>query len=175
MEYCHDAFTLTAAVLRAVCSAMTQEQRLVVAEELRVQGERLNELKDESMVRLAATLSSFAALARENPTRRRKCFARFGPGKDGEGSHVSFEPGGHFVSPGHGSQWITHSITQNTIGRQIAMTAANSSPDRTGYPLDGPIQRSMNVRRRFMRAPGWVGRRAQARCLASRWDGDRDA
>lgn len=67
MEYCHDAFTLTAAVLRAVCAALPPEQKLVVAEELRVQGERLNELKDESMVRLAATLAAFAALARGEP------------------------------------------------------------------------------------------------------------
>ncbi|WP_322080210.1 hypothetical protein [Burkholderia cenocepacia] len=79
MEYCHDAFTLTAAVLRAVCSAMTQEQRLVVAEELRVQGERLNELKDESMVRLAATLASFAALARGEPDEASEVFRAIRP------------------------------------------------------------------------------------------------
>lgn len=67
MDYCHDAFTLTAAVLRAVCTALPQEQRLAVAEELRVQGERLNESTDESMVRLGGTLSAFAALARGEP------------------------------------------------------------------------------------------------------------
>ncbi|HDR9029917.1 TPA: hypothetical protein QDB14_004139 [Burkholderia vietnamiensis] len=79
MDYCHDAFTLTAAVLRAICSALPSDQRQVVAEELRIQGERLNESKDESMVRLGGTLSAFAALARGEPDEASAVFRALRP------------------------------------------------------------------------------------------------
>ncbi|MCW3644084.1 hypothetical protein K6Y74_12665 [Burkholderia cenocepacia] len=55
--------------------------------------------------------------------------------------------------PGHGRKWITHSTAQNTIGTQIATTAANSRPDKTGWPLLGPIQRSTVAIKRFMPRP----------------------